>query len=99
MINQIFCDDSSLLETQFKLVAGAAVSVFSDKEPWLKDYQLTRLQQILEGPGGTILSVVGTFRATLTYKERWIYETVVVLKGQLYSLLNKKACADLGLIA
>ena len=99
LINQNFCDDSSLLETQFKLVARAAVSVLSDKDPWLKDYLLTRLQQILEGPGGTILSVVGTFRATLTYKERWIYETVVVLKGQLYSLLNKKACVDLGLIS
>ena len=46
LINQNFCDDSSLLETQFKLVAGAAVSVVSDKEPWLKEYQLTRLQQI-----------------------------------------------------
>ena len=85
-------------ETHFKLHTGAAVSVVSDKEPWLKDHQLTK-QQILRGPGGTILSVVGTFRATLTYKERQISETVFVLKDQLYSLLSKKACVDLGLIA
>ena len=37
-------------------------------------------QQILRGPGGTTLSVVGTFRATLTYKERQICETVFVLE-------------------
>ena len=86
-------------ETHFKLDNGAAVSVVSDKEPWLKDHQLTKSQQILRGPGGTILSVVGTFRATLTYKERQISETVFVLKDQLYSLLSKKACVDLGLIA
>jgi len=55
-------------ETHFKLDTGAAVSIVSDKEPWLKDHQLTKSQQILRGPGGTILSVVGTFRATLTYK-------------------------------
>ena len=42
---------------------------------------------------------MGTFRATLTYKERRISETVFVLKDQLYSLLRKKACVDLGLIA
>ena len=86
-------------ETHFKLDTGAAVSIVSDKEPWLKDYQLTKSQQILRGPGGTTLSVVGTFRATLTYKERQICETVFVLKDQLYSFLSKKACADLGLIA
>ena len=51
-------------ETHFTLDTGAAVSIVSDKEPWLKDHQLTKLQQILRGPGGTILSVVGTFRAT-----------------------------------
>ena len=54
-------------ETHFKLDTGAAVSIVSDKEPWLKDYQLTKSQQILRGLGGTTLSVVGTFRATLTY--------------------------------
>ncbi|KAK2552552.1 hypothetical protein P5673_026407 [Acropora cervicornis] len=86
-------------ETHFKLDTGAAVSIVSDKEPWLKDYQLTKSQQILRGPGGTTLSVVGTFRATLTYKERQICETVFVLEDQLYSLLSKKACVDLGLIA
>ena len=86
-------------ETHFKLDTGVAVSIVSDKEPWLKDHQLTKSQQILRGPGGTILLVVGTFRATLAYKERQISETVFVLKDQLYSLLRKKACVDLGLIA
>ena len=42
---------------------------------------------------------MGTFQATLTYKEHQISETVFVLKDQLYSLLSKKACVDLGLIA
>jgi len=86
-------------ETHFKLATGAAVSIVSDKEPWLKNHQLTKSQQILRGPGGTFLPVVGTFRATLTYKERQISETVFVLKDQLYSLLSKKACVDLGLNA
>ena len=86
-------------ETHFKLDTGAAVSIVSDKEPWLKDHQLTKSQQILRGPGGTILSVVDTFRATLAYKQRQMSETVFVLKDQLYSLLSKKACVDPGLIA
>ena len=48
-------------ETHFKLDTGAAVSIVSDKEPWLKNHQLTKSQQILRGPRGTILSVVSTF--------------------------------------
>ena len=67
-------------ETHFKLDTGAAVSIVSDQEPWLKDNQLKKSQQILRGPGGTILSVVGTFQATLTYEGRQISETVYVLK-------------------
>ena len=54
-------------ETHSKLDTGAAASIVSDKEPWLKDHQLTKSQLIsVRGPGGTIPSVVGTFRATLT---------------------------------
>ena len=34
----------------------------------------------------------------MTYKEHEISEMVFVLKDQLYSLLSKKACVDLGLI-
>ena len=64
-------------ETRFKLDTGAAVSVVSDKEPWLKDHQLTRSHQNLRGPGGTILSVIGTFRATLT----------IVSRGDLLTML------------
>ena len=86
-------------ETHFKLDTGAAVSIVSDKKPWLKNHQLTKSQQILRGPGGTILPVGGTFRTTLTSKERQISETDLVFKDQFYSLLSKKACEDLGLIA
>ena len=45
-------------ETRFKLDTGEAVSIVSDQEPWLKEEQLKKSQQILRGPGGTILSVV-----------------------------------------
>ncbi|KAL9987015.1 hypothetical protein ACROYT_G001249 [Oculina patagonica] len=55
-------------ETHFKLDTGAAVSIVSDQEPWLEDNQLKKSQQILRGPGGTILSVVSprllTYRST-----------------------------------
>ena len=57
--------------------------------PWISQQSLR----------GTILSTVGTFCATLTYKERQICETVFLLKDQLYSLLSKKACVDLVSIA
>ena len=42
-------------ETYFKLDTRAAVSIVSDKEPWLKDLQLTKSWQISKRPGGTIL--------------------------------------------
>ena len=48
-------------DTRFKLHTGAAVSIVSDRELWLKDQQLSNTQQILRGPAGTILSVIGTF--------------------------------------
>ena len=76
-------------DTRFKLDTGAAVSIVSDREP----------RQTLRGPGGTILSVIGTFNASLECKGCKITEPVYVLKVQLYSLLSKKACVDLGLIA
>ena len=86
-------------ETCFKLDTGAAVSIVSDKELWLKDQQLSNTDQILRGPGGTILSVIGTFIATLEYKGCKITEPVYALKDQRHSLLSKKACVGLGLIA
>lgn len=48
-------------DTRFKLDTGVVVSIVSDRELWLKDQQLSNTQQILRGPGGTILSVIGTF--------------------------------------
>ena len=38
-----------------------AVSIVSDKEPWLKDYQLTKSQQILRGPGGPLYPLSAPF--------------------------------------
>ena len=81
-------------ETRFKLDTGAVISIISDREPWLKDQQLSTTNQALRGPGGTLLPVIGTFNATLEYKGRKVAETVFVLKDQLYSLLSKKACVD-----
>ena len=86
-------------DTRFKLNTGAAVSIVSDRESWLKDKQLLNTRQILRGPGGTFLSVIGTFNASLECKGRKITEPVYVLKDQLYSLLSKKTCVALGLIA
>ena len=48
-------------ETHFNLDTGAAVSIVSDKEPWLKDYQLTKSQQILRGPGGPLYRLSAPF--------------------------------------
>ena len=78
--------------TCFKLDIGAPVSVISDKEPWLVN------QQVLKGPDGTLLSVVGQFKATLEYRNRSLTEPVCVLRNQLCSLFSRKACVDLGLI-
>ena len=58
-------------------------------------------QQILRGPGGTILTIIGTFIAMLEYQGHNTTEPVYVLKDQPYcvSLLSEIACVDLGLIA
>ena len=37
-------------ETRFNLDTGAAVSIVSDQELWLKEDQLKKSQQILRGP-------------------------------------------------
>ena len=67
--------------TCFKLDTGAAVSVISDKEPWLANQQLVKTQQVLKGPGGTLLSVVGEFKATLEYRNRSLTESVYILRN------------------
>ena len=79
-------------ETHFKLDTGAAVSIVNDKKPRLKDHQLTKSQQILRDQGGTILSVVGTFRATLTYKECQISETVCFERSALLPPQQESLC-------
>ena len=43
-------------DTRFKLDTGAAVSIVSDREPWLKDKQLSNTRQILRGQGRRIPS-------------------------------------------
>ena len=55
-LGEIYCSEANFWtaivkvdghETHFKLDTAAAVSIVSNKEPWLKDYQLTKSQQIL----------------------------------------------------
>ena len=60
-------------DTRFKLHTGAAVSIVSDRELWLKDQQLSNTQPILRGPGGTFLSVIGTFNAMLEFGFRFCF--------------------------
>ena len=59
---------------------------------------LVEMQHLLKGPGGTLLSVVREFKATLKYRNRSLTDSVYVLRNQPCSLLSRKACVDLGLI-
>ena len=85
--------------TRFKLDSGAKVTVISECEPWLSDVKLEKSGEILYGPGGTKLPVVGTFKASLAYKTKKMEETIYILKDQKSSLLSRDACRKLNLIA
>ena len=50
------------------------------------------------GPGGTRLHVMGSFIATISYRQREIEEKLYVIKNQPSSLLSRAACVNLGLI-
>ena len=103
-INEVNSDEwSAVLKmntkpTKFKLDTGAAVSVIGDKGVDARQ-PLSTSDKILRGPGGTTLSTLGTFEATLQYKDRRVKETIYVIKGQTQALLSKSACVKLGLIA
>jgi transposase InsO family protein len=86
--------------TPFKLDTGAAVSVLSDQTPWLRGHlhKLKDTTQVLRGPGGTRLPVLGTFKATLRHRAQETTEPVYVIRNQQSSLLSKNACVNLGLI-
>ena len=45
--------------TTFKLETGAAVSCLSDKELWLQAQLIKKTDQVLRGPGGTHLPIIG----------------------------------------
>ena len=78
--------------TRFKLDSGAKVTVISEKEPWLSNIKLTETEEILYGPGGMKLPVVGTFNAKLNYKDSSLDETIYVIENQKSSLLSREAC-------
>jgi hypothetical protein len=84
--------------TLFKLDTGATVSVVSDTVPWLDTEKLSTTKQILRGPGGTNLEVLGMLQASLRYKDRTITEPIYVIQNQPCSLLSRKACVDLTLL-
>lgn len=81
----------------FKLDSGAAVSVIYDIKPCVKFQKLSKPNQALRGPGGSKLSVVGTFDACLTSDGNEMKEKVYVIKNQPQSLLSRNACVKLGL--
>ena len=78
--------------TDFKLDTGADGTVVGDCERWLKDMQLETTDASLRGPGGSHLRVLGSFKATPTYRQRRHQETVYVIKNQSSPLPRRTAC-------
>ena len=76
--------------TKFKLDTGASVSVIKKNEPWLKGQSLDRSKKILRGPGGVILSPLGTFSVELKNHDRTINETVYILDNSLVLFTAEK---------
>ena len=54
--------------------------------------------KFVHGQGGTKLTVLGSFQATLKYRQSQIHDRVYVVQNQPCSLLSRKACEGLGLI-
>jgi len=84
--------------TTFKLDTGAGVSVLSEKEPWLQSQPIKKTDQILRGPGGTHLPIIGVLEANLKYGSKEVKESAYVIANQPYSLLSRNACVGLGLV-
>ena len=85
--------------TSFKLDTGAAVTVVSDREPWLASADLQSSNTILRGPGASHIAVIGVMDATLTYNGKSFNELIYVIQNQEYSLLSRRACVGLEMIA
>jgi len=85
--------------TSFKIDTGAAVSVVSDRETWLRDVTLEPSSKQLHGAGNTKLHIKGVFKATLQYNGRSYTDTMYVLFNQHCSLLSKAASEHLGIVA
>ena len=86
-------------DTKFKLDTGAGVSVVSDRETWLQSENLLTTKQTLRGPGGTLLPVMGVINARLRHRNKSLDELVYVIRNQEYSLLRRRACVGLDLVA
>ena len=85
--------------TRLKLDTGVTVTVLSDDVQWLKDVELTKTSQVLRGLGNTQLPVKGLFYVTLKYRQSKLTEPIYVVHNQKCSLLSRRACVELGLIA
>ena len=85
--------------TRLKLDTGGTVTVLSDDVQWLKDVELTKTSQVLRGLGNTQLPVKGLFYVTLKYRQSKLTEPIYVVHNQKCSLLSRRACVELGLIA
>ena len=86
-------------ETKFKLDTDAGVSVVSDRENWFQSENLLTTKQTLRGPGGTLLPVMGVIKARLRHRNKSLDELVYVIRNQEYSLLSRRACVGLDLVA
>ena len=86
-------------DTKFKLDTCAGVSVVSDRETWLQSENLLTTKQTLPGPGGTLLPVMGVIKARLRHRNKSLDELVYFIRNQEYSLLNRRACVGLDLVA
>jgi hypothetical protein len=84
--------------TKFKLDTGADGTVLSDRVPWLVGMTLTKPKTSLYGPGRNQLTVVGTFQAKLSYRDKSVNETIYVVRNQQQSLLSRSACQALELV-
>jgi hypothetical protein len=87
-------------DTPFKLDTGAAVSILSDATPWLNiaDVDTQDNKQVLKGPGGTLLKVIGTMQCCLQVNNKSCQEKLYIMPNQSCSLLSRNACTKLGLI-
>jgi len=88
--------------TTFKLDSGASATIVGDHNAWLKKYKLQECTKRFQGPGGVslknrILGMIPT--AKLRVGGRELREDIIVLRGQRFNLLSKRACHMLELLS